>query len=190
MEKTSSYSGSWKDYLLKFWAGYNKVNEVLGSVLVVAISIIVFMGICARYVFRAPFEWTDEFAIYGFIWLCFLGAALAEKTNQHFRVTFLIERVGPRLRLVVEIFLHIILFFILYQLFLDSMKYYQQGKSGISTIMQIPLSYIYVAMPICIGLMFLNRIKVFIDTIILYTRMIKDPNYTPKAQASSTAELN
>ena len=183
MGKPSFLGGSWKDYLLKFWAAYNKVNEVLGSIIVAAISIIVFMGICARYVFRAPFEWTDEFAIYGFIWLCFLGAALAEKNNRHFRVTVLVEKLGPKARLIIDILLHILLFFILYRFFLDSVKYYQQGKSGISTIMQIPLSYIYVAMPICVGLMFLNRIKVFIDTIIMYTRMIKDPNYVPPAQA-------
>ena len=67
MGKSSFLGGSWKDYLLKFWAGYNKVNEVLGSLIVAAISVIVFMGICARYALRTPFEWTDEFAIYGFI---------------------------------------------------------------------------------------------------------------------------
>ena len=183
MEKTSHPGGSWKGYLLKIWEGYNKVNEVLSNVILVAITIIVFMGVAARYVFRAPFEWSDEFAIYGFIWLCFLGSALAEKKDTHFRVTFLVDKMGPRLRLVIEILMNVLLLVILYQFFWDSVKYYQQGKSGISTIMLIPLSYIYVSMPICVALMFFNRIKVFIDYIILYTRMIKDPAFVPPEQA-------
>ena len=183
MDQPSLSGKSLKDYLLRFWHGYNKINEIVSNVILVAITIIVFMGVCARYVFRAPFEWTDEFAIYGFIWLCFLGTALAEKNDTHFRVTFLVDKMGPRLRLVVEIFLHILLFVCLFQFFFDSMKYYVQGKSGISTIMQIPLSYIYVSMPICAAILFLNRIKIFIDYIVQCVRMIKDPNYAPPAKA-------
>lgn len=167
--------------LYRIWLGYNKVNEVMSNVLLVAISIIVFMGVCARYVFRAPFEWSDEFAIYGFIWLCFLGTALAEKEDHHFRVTFLVDKLGPKGRLVVETLLHLLLFVVLYQFFIDSMKYYDQGKSGISTIMLIPLNYIYASLPVCVALMFLNRIKVFIDIIISNVRMIKNPDYAPPA---------
>ena len=183
MERQSFSSRTLINCLLKIWAGVNKANEVLAILFLVAISIFVFMGICARYIFRAPFEWTDEFAIYGFIWLCFLGAGLAEKNNRHFRVTVLVEKMSPKARLVVDIFLHILLFYIMYKFFRDSMKYFNQGKSGISTIMQIPLSYIYMALPVCVGMLFMNRIKVFISSIILYVRMIKDPNYTPPAEA-------
>ena len=183
MDKPMLQSGSWKNYLLLFWEGYNKVNEALANVILVVISIIVFMGICARYVFRMPFEWSDEFAIYGFIWLCFLGAGLAEKNDRHFRVTILVDRMGPKLRLVVEIFLHIILFTVMYRFFQDSMRYYEQGKSGISTIMLIPLSYVYASLPVCVILLFLNRIKVFIDNIIMHVRMIKDPSYVPPVKA-------
>ena len=177
-----------KNALLKFWAGYNKVNEVLANVLLVVIAIIAFMGVCARYIFRAPFPWSDEFVIYGFIWLGFLGAALAEKHGRHFRVTIFVDKMGPKARLIVDIFLHIVLFIVLYRFFLDSVKYAQQGKSGISTIMLIPLNYVYMSMPVCVGLLFLNRIKVFIDTIILYVRMIKDPNYKPATETQSSAE--
>ena len=187
MDHASFFPKSLKDFLLKFWAGYNKVNEVIASILVAVIAIIIFMGVCARYVFRMPFEWSDEFAIYGFIWLSFLGAALAEKSDKHFRVTILVDKLGPKARLVIDIFLHIILFVILYRFFFDSMKYFQQGKSGISTIMQIPLSYIYVSMPVCVAMIFLNRIKVFIDNIIKYVRMIKEPNYIPPAEVRQEA---
>jgi len=182
MDKPSFFPGTLKNCLLKIWTGLNKVNEVMAIVLLVAITIVVFSQVLSRYIFRTPFGWTDEFAIFGFIWLCFLGAAVAEQRGRHFRVTVLVDKMGPKTRLVVDIFLHIILFHILYRFFLDGIKYYEQGKAGISAILQIPLSYIYLAVPVSIALLFLNRIKIFIDSIIMHVRMIKDPNYTPPAE--------
>jgi len=183
MEESSFFWRALKKGLLGFWAGYNKVNEVMAVVLLIAISLVVFAQVLFRYVFQTPFGWTDEFAIFGFIWLCFLGAAVAEKRGRHFRVTVLVDKMGPKTRLVVDIVLHLILFVILYRFFLDGIRYFQQGKAGISAIMQIPLSYIYLAVPVSIALLFLNRIKVFIDSVITYTRMIKDPNYKPPAES-------
>ena len=182
MDKTSFISGTLKNCLLKIWAAYNKVNEVLAIVLLIAISFVVLAQVILRYVLRTPLGWTDEVAIFGFIWLCFLGAAVAEKRGRHFRVTVLVDRMKPKARLVVDIILHIILFAILYRFFFESIRFFEQGRAGISTILQIPLSYIYLAVPVSVVLLFLNRIKVFIDSIIMHVRMIKDPSYKPPAE--------
>lgn len=179
MDKSSFFFETLKACLLKFWEGYNKVNEVLAILFLVAITIVVFVAVWFRYVLRLPLVWSEEFAINGFIWLCFLGAGLAEKHGRHFRVTVLVERMKPKTRLVVDIFLHIILFVVLYRFFMDGLSYFEQGRSGITTVTQIPLSFIYAAVPVCAAILFLNRIKVFIDTIVMHVRMIKDQNYMP-----------
>ena len=163
------------------YRSYNKAAEVLSVFLLIAISIIVFVSITARYVFRTPFEWSEEFARYGFIWICFFGFAMAEKSGDHFRIGYFVDKLPVKPRLVLEIFLHIIMFVVLYQFFIEGMKYYEQGKSGISTIMLIPLSYIYAALPVGIVLMALNRIKIFADTMLVCIRRIKDPGYVPPA---------
>ncbi|MDR1933371.1 MAG: TRAP transporter small permease [Spirochaetales bacterium] len=166
-------------FLYRIYTGYNKAAEVLSIIILIAITIIVLISVGARYIFEMPFEWSEEFARYGFIWICFLGFALAERSGDHFRITYFADRLPPKIRLLVEIFLNFLMFVVLYKFFMESMNYYNQGKSGISTIMLIPLNYIYVALPVGIVLMALNRIKVFADTLFFCVRRIKDPGYTP-----------
>jgi TRAP-type C4-dicarboxylate transport system permease small subunit len=165
----------------RIYRGYNKAAEILSVILLIAITIIVLIAVGARYIFKMPFEWSEEFARYGFIWICFLGFALAEKSGDHFRITFFADKMPARPRLIVEIFLNGLILVVMYRFFIESMNYYNQGKSGISTIMLIPLNYIYAALPVGIVLMALNRIKIFAGIIIGCVRRIKDPGYTPAA---------
>jgi len=167
--------------LYRIYRGYNKIAEVLSIILLIAITIIVFVSVGARYIFKMPFEWSEEFARYGFIYICFFGFALAEKSGDHFRITYFVDKAPAKLRLLIEIFLHVLMFIVLYQFFMQSVAYYNQGRSGISTIMLIPLNYIYAALPIGIVLMGLNRIKIFAETLSVCLRRIKDPTYIPPA---------
>ena len=164
-----------RSVLYRIYDGYNKAAEVLSTILLIAITVIVFIAVGARYVFRTPFEWSEEFARYGFIWICFLGFALAEKSGDHFMITYFVDKLSVRVRMAVEIFLHVLMLAVLYKFFLESVNYYNQGKSGISTIMLIPLNYIYAALPVGIILMALNRVKIFVETVILYMGKMRGP---------------
>ena len=46
----------------------------------------VFLGVFSRYVLQATFQWYDEVARLCFIWIVFLGAAVAVKRGMHFRM--------------------------------------------------------------------------------------------------------
>jgi len=55
----------------------------------------VFLGVFSRYVMQATFPWYDEVARLSFIWIIFLGAAVAVKRGAHFRMRLLVDRLGP-----------------------------------------------------------------------------------------------
>ena len=55
----------------------------------------VFLGVFSRYVLQATFQWYDEVARLCFIWIVFLGAALAVKRGMHFRMRLIVDRLGP-----------------------------------------------------------------------------------------------
>ena len=46
----------------------------------------VFLGVFSRYILQATFQWYDEVARLCFIWIVFLGAAVAVKRGMHFRM--------------------------------------------------------------------------------------------------------
>ena len=51
-----------------------------------SMTMAVFAGVVSRYVFNASFSWTEEFAIWAFTWLIFLGAALGVARDSHIGV--------------------------------------------------------------------------------------------------------
>jgi len=61
----------------------------------IATVVIVFFEVLMRYVFRAPLITSVEIARLGFVWSCFLGAALGVKRSAHIRFVFFLEKCGP-----------------------------------------------------------------------------------------------
>jgi len=58
--------------------------------------LIVFFEVLMRYVFRSPLITSVELARLGFVWSCFLGAALGVKRGSHIRFVFFLEKCGRR----------------------------------------------------------------------------------------------
>lgn len=69
--------------------------ERLCLLLMLALVGDVFLGVFSRYVMQATFAWYDEVARLCFIWIVFLGAAVAVKRGQHFRMKLLVDRLAP-----------------------------------------------------------------------------------------------
>ena len=57
--------------------------------LLIAMTIVVFSQVVARYIFEAPLSWSEELARFLLMWLSMLSAAYAFKTKSHF---FLIRK--------------------------------------------------------------------------------------------------
>lgn len=62
----------------------------------------VFLGVFSRYVMQATFQWYDEVARLCFVWIIFLGAAVAVRRGLHFRLHFLVNRLRPASRRLVD----------------------------------------------------------------------------------------
>jgi hypothetical protein len=62
-----------------FWLdrAIGQLTEVLGAVIVVAETCILFAGVVSRYVFDSPIMWTDELGNFLFLWLSMLGTVVA-----------------------------------------------------------------------------------------------------------------
>jgi tripartite ATP-independent transporter DctM subunit len=78
--------------------------EALSASLMVAIVLMLFGGVVARYVFSQPVGWIDEAVSFAFIWLAMLGAVVAMHRNEHLRLTMFVEMMSPRVRGVVHAF--------------------------------------------------------------------------------------
>ena len=60
--------------------------EVLAAVLVLADTVILFVGVISRYALNSPITWTDELASTLFLWMVMLGSVVALDRGEHMRL--------------------------------------------------------------------------------------------------------
>jgi TRAP-type C4-dicarboxylate transport system permease small subunit len=78
------------------------VVERICLVLMVALVADVFLGVFSRYVLQATFQWYDEVARLCFVWIIFLGSAVAVRRRLHFRMHLVLDRFRPGPRRAAE----------------------------------------------------------------------------------------
>jgi tripartite ATP-independent transporter DctM subunit len=78
--------------------------EVTAAALMVAIVLMLFGGVVARYLFSRPVGWIDEAVSLAFIWVAMLGAVLAMHRNEHLRLSMFVDSMSPKVRGVVHAF--------------------------------------------------------------------------------------
>ena len=69
----------------------------------VGIFLCVFAQVILRYVFNSPLTWSEELARYLFIWCAFLGWIIASRKGSHLAMTFVAERLPPRVQAAVTV---------------------------------------------------------------------------------------
>lgn len=84
-----------------------KRGEGLINTLLVTLMAVMFVSVCLqvffRYVLESPLSWSEELARYAFVWISFLGAAMALGKRLHFGIDYLVNKFPPRLRAGVEL---------------------------------------------------------------------------------------
>ena len=60
--------------------------EVLAALLVLADTVILFVGVVSRYALNSPITWTDELASTLFLWMVMLGSVVALDRGEHMRL--------------------------------------------------------------------------------------------------------
>lgn len=76
------------------WAAAN-LSEVVAAALLVGLCLVVLAGIVSR-AFGRPVSWSEEVARYVYVWLTFIGAALAARRGANFSLNLVASRLGPR----------------------------------------------------------------------------------------------
>lgn len=145
---------------------FDVANDVVAAFMLLTTVVVVFMAAMSRYVFRDPLPWTVEVAQFAFIWLAFVGISIAERLNVHFRITYFINKIPRKKKRLVWLIDEAMIFAALFLLLFEGVKFGVLGAKGISAVLEIHLDYIYVALPIAVGLTIINRLRVVVETLL------------------------
>ena len=112
-------------------------DNCFGSICSAIMIVLLFIQVITRFVFRHSLTWTEEVALPLFILSIYYGAASAVKNNQHLRIVALIDNVGPRARLVLDIVSDVVsiafMSFVTYAMVLVTKKMHTTGAKLVIT---------------------------------------------------------
>ncbi len=149
---------------------------VIFSALIVSIFLEVFM----RYVLNNPSPELFELSIYCFVWVIYLGGALATRYNQHVRFDLIYRALPEKVRRVMEIAFELLTNGVLLVLFYPAIRYTIQMYPIKASALRVPWTFLLLVFPIFLALVLIHNFTTIVKNILRLTgREIKDAEVFP-----------
>lgn len=144
----------------RFERGLVFANRWLLIVLLLAMVIIIFCNVVLRYSTGDSIIWAEEVARHMMIWVAFLGAGLALRFGGHVAIDNLHRAVSTRTARVLRtlVVVGLSLFFIF--MTVASSDYVWRTRFQSTAATDIPISFIYAAMPVGFVLMLVHLLLI------------------------------
>lgn len=124
--------------------------------LLAGLVVVLAWQVISRYAMNAPSSSTEEILRYGVVWMSLLGAAYATGRGSHMSVDLLRDRLSPTGKRKLEAVIAIaFLAFAGIVLIWGGMKGVAIASRQTSAVMQIPMSWVYLSLPVSGALMIL-----------------------------------
>jgi len=127
---------------------YENALEILALIAFTSLIFLTFLQVLSRYVFQTPITFTEEMGRFLFIWISFLGAAIVMKHDKHIRLDLLQEKVHQNVRSMIDIMVFLLIFAFSALVFFQGIKLVSATSRQIAPVSRIPMSYIYLNIPI------------------------------------------
>jgi len=134
----------------------NGVNYIGVTSLVFFLSAML-IEIFSRYTLGRPIFWIEEFARYAFIWNIFIGAIIVSRKRAHLKIDYFVNLIPYKLKKMVLILVRVLILIQSVVVVWYGFKLIYKFRTMRTVAMGIPLSFLYVAIPISFLLMFLEN---------------------------------
>ncbi len=132
---------------------FDVLEVYLPGLIFLLLIITVTVQVFSRYVLNRPLPKFFELSIYSFVWVIYLGAALAKRYDQHIRFDILYRKFSTRTRAIIDIFFDILTTVVFLLLLVPSIQYTIWNYKIKASALRIPWTYLLLCFPIFVGLM-------------------------------------
>jgi len=133
------------------------------ATLIMVISI--FLQVFFRYIIGNPLFWSEEVSRYAFVWIVFIGAALATKRGAHIGVDYFILHLSARSKRIVGLIVSVMVLVFIAIVIVKSFPLISNNMSQKSPAVRITMGYVFLAIPIGFTMMFIYTIEGMIRVI-------------------------
>ncbi len=127
----------------KFIDGYCKLIGYLIAAMLAVMVVLVFGNVFMRYAFNSGFTVSEELSRWLFVWLTFLGAVVALRSNGHLGTDMLVGKLGPTGKRICMGLSLLLMLYCLWLLFKGSYDQTVINWTSTSAVMEVSMSYFY-----------------------------------------------
>jgi len=142
------------------------LSKIICSLLCVFIIVLVavtFLQVLCRFVFHIPIVWSEEVVRMGFVWLIFLGSAIAVKEGTHLNLDILVSEFNEKWQYIIRIIVLCLIFIAAGIICYGGFNYVIRNLSKTAVTMPIPSNFVYISAPISGVLMLFFAIEQLIN---------------------------
>ena len=145
----------------------NRIARTLSQLTVAVMVVTVLAQVFMRYFMKSPLVWGDELAKYSLVFMTFIGASVALRDKQLAAMELLTEKLHGPTKKIVAIGVYVIELALLGFLFYYSIILMMEGsvQTQLSPALQIPMMWVYISLPLGLGLMIIQAIILMIKYI-------------------------
>jgi len=129
--------------LEKLIDGYCQLISYLIAALLALMVVLVFGNVFMRYAFNSGFSISEELSRWLFVWLTFLGAVAALRSNAHLGTDMLVGKLGPTGKKICMGLSLLLMLYCLWLLFKGSYDQSVINWDTTSAVMEVSMSWFY-----------------------------------------------
>jgi len=122
------------------------------------IVVVVFGQVVSRFLFNAPFSWSEELARYLQVWLIMLGSATCLRKGLHLTVDYAIHSLPQGIKRNLQLLSITAILFFLGVVFVSGISLIAATLNQRTPALQMPVWVVYLAIPVGSLLMFLEAV--------------------------------
>jgi len=155
--------------------------EVYLGVAVIALLIsCVSLGVFFRYVLDQPSAKLFELSIYSFVWLIYLGGALAVRYNQHIRFDLIYRKLPERVQNLLDLFFDLATTAVLIYILVPSIRYTIDMYPIKASALRVSWTFLLVVYPIFLCLVITHDVITMIKIVTkMRGKAIAEPEALP-----------
>jgi len=152
----------------------------LAVIIFSALIVSIFLEVFFRYVLNNPSPELFELSIYCFVWVIYLGGALATRYNQHVRFDLIYRSLPEKARRMLDIAFNLLTNGVLLVLLYPSIRYTIQVYPIKALALRVPWTFLLMVFPIFVTLVIIHNFTAIVKDILrLAGREIKEAEVFP-----------
>lgn len=155
--------------------GFAFVAKYITLSLMAAMTAIILLQVFYRYVLNQPLSWTEEVSRFMMVWMTFLIAPIAYREGSNVSIDMIAALLKGRAHYLLQLLLNILVMVIVVTfmwVLLKERGIVASGWGRTASSVNITMFWVYLAMPVGIGIMVLVSLELILDDI----RHIIDPH--------------